>query len=443
MKRNERGITLIALIITVIVLLILAGTAVSIAINGGNIFNRTAEAREAWNTAVNNENSTINNYLALLYRGDEPEEPTLPSSEGTYPYFPNSNFSQVTETNLSNGLVITDEIDENGNSIGNEYVWVEVPRTAETYGNSFNLNYDFETMTDGEKNSAYSAIATALIAYRSKDSDGNDLITAGNAGNSGFNSTCGYTDTWYSGCGIADSSQYQEMYNKMLRSIYENGGFWVGRYEAGQIGNTGRADKNVSIADTIPLSKPNLIPIYFVTCSQAQTIATRVENKGTYNSSLLFGIQWDLMIKFLNNKGIDKDILTNNQTIVGNFSNSTNVTLFRGRYAQYMNSSYQDALDTWYPFDTDLNNIVKNGVLNNIGMPQTVFLTTGASNQFCLENIYDLSGNMSEYTLEKPSSTGSVCRGGPAPANAVPASARQSVSATDVQSSYSFRVTIY
>ena len=66
MKRNERGITLIALIITVIVLLILAGTAIGIALNGGDIFGKASQAREGWNVAVEKEESTINQYLNYI-----------------------------------------------------------------------------------------------------------------------------------------------------------------------------------------------------------------------------------------------------------------------------------------------------------------------------------------------------------------------------------------
>ena len=60
---NRRGITLIALIITVIILLILAGTAISISINGSNIFEKTSEARDEWNLKTKIEDATINNYL--------------------------------------------------------------------------------------------------------------------------------------------------------------------------------------------------------------------------------------------------------------------------------------------------------------------------------------------------------------------------------------------
>ena len=80
MNKKERGITLIALIITVIVLLILAGTAVSIAINGGDIFGKATEAKAGWNAKVAEEENEVNglmDYLegaatgVMIVRGDE------------------------------------------------------------------------------------------------------------------------------------------------------------------------------------------------------------------------------------------------------------------------------------------------------------------------------------------------------------------------------------
>ena len=69
MYKKSKGITLIALIITVIVLVILAGTAIGIAINGGDIFGKASEAREAWNVAVENENKTLKDLVSYLIPG--------------------------------------------------------------------------------------------------------------------------------------------------------------------------------------------------------------------------------------------------------------------------------------------------------------------------------------------------------------------------------------
>ena len=88
MKVSKRGITLIALIITVIVLLILAGTAVSIAINGGDIFNKATEAKEGWNAKVAEEEQNIIETLQLangIITGNNGGAPT--PAQTTYPAY--------------------------------------------------------------------------------------------------------------------------------------------------------------------------------------------------------------------------------------------------------------------------------------------------------------------------------------------------------------------
>ncbi len=55
----KSGITLIALVITVIVLLILAGAAVSISLNEENIFEKANTAKQDWNKKVEEEESSL------------------------------------------------------------------------------------------------------------------------------------------------------------------------------------------------------------------------------------------------------------------------------------------------------------------------------------------------------------------------------------------------
>lgn len=57
--KNQKGITLIALVITVIVLLILAGTAITIALNGSNIFEKSNTAVQRANEKAANQNANI------------------------------------------------------------------------------------------------------------------------------------------------------------------------------------------------------------------------------------------------------------------------------------------------------------------------------------------------------------------------------------------------
>ena len=67
---KKHGITLISLVITIVILLILAGVAVSISVGDGSVTQHAQNATEQWNAKVNEEQSEIDK--ALGYLGIEP-----------------------------------------------------------------------------------------------------------------------------------------------------------------------------------------------------------------------------------------------------------------------------------------------------------------------------------------------------------------------------------
>ena len=72
----------------------------------------------------------------------------------------------------------------------------------------------------------------------------------------------------------------------------------------------------------IPVIKQNAYPYNKVTCSQAQTLASKMES-GNYTSSLMFGVQWDLVLKYLETKqAASQDELNRNSTYWGNYCNN-------------------------------------------------------------------------------------------------------------------------
>ncbi|MCL2860274.1 MAG: type II secretion system GspH family protein [Oscillospiraceae bacterium] len=86
-KNKENGITLIALIITVIVMLILAGVAVRSIINNG-LISKTTQAVSAYNNSVNDEESSISNMITMLdsvggsgYTPPAPVEPEIKAAD--------------------------------------------------------------------------------------------------------------------------------------------------------------------------------------------------------------------------------------------------------------------------------------------------------------------------------------------------------------------------
>lgn len=64
--KGQSGITLVALVITVIVMLILAGVALSVLVDGEGLFTRTKDAADTYNTAADNENKTVDNLMNYI-----------------------------------------------------------------------------------------------------------------------------------------------------------------------------------------------------------------------------------------------------------------------------------------------------------------------------------------------------------------------------------------
>lgn len=64
--KQERGITLIALIITIIILLILAGVTLG-TLSANGIFDKSRDARDKYTAAQNQENDLLNSAESFLY----------------------------------------------------------------------------------------------------------------------------------------------------------------------------------------------------------------------------------------------------------------------------------------------------------------------------------------------------------------------------------------
>lgn len=59
--KSQKGITLVALVITIIILLILAGISIA-SLTGSNLFGRARQAAEDSNEAARQENLTLQEY---------------------------------------------------------------------------------------------------------------------------------------------------------------------------------------------------------------------------------------------------------------------------------------------------------------------------------------------------------------------------------------------
>ncbi len=441
-EETNKGITLIALVITIIVLLILAGITIATLTGENGILsksnvatqeNQKVSAKEKVQIAVMgsvgtdgkiemdtlNENLNqvegidkeksqlpiknlpeivvVDNYNVYIegngmvtIDGEKIEDHiTLPSTEDTKPFLLES--SEIISKNLDTGLVIKDKNQ-------NEWVWIEVPKSI---------------YSEGTTNTDYTAIETAMQTYAS------DYRVSG------------WTDTFYSTeqHGFANEIEYNNHKNNMLKSVFENGGFYIGRYETGT--NTPRISSSDSL--TTPVIQRDMYPYNFVTCRQAQTIATELATGGK-TSSLMFGIQWDLVMKFIEEKGVKtKEEVKINSKEWGNYNDST-FEITRGLYTTEPKTS-----DSW-------NRVSETSQYTKVSLTK-VLLTTGATERNSVLRIYDLAGNVNQWTLEKTATTTEPCadRGGAYDDNSTgyPASDRLRDTASSTNETIGCRVVLW
>ena len=319
-----------------------------------------------------------------------------------------SNVKEIVEADANKGIVIKDKNE-------NEWVWVEVPKTTVFSGLNIDVNGTFTSQN-------YTDIANKMITY------------AGVYRKGSVNQECNWTDEWYDGCGLTQQ-EYIKAYQSMLKSVYTYGGFWIGRYEAGIDGSItdltkARITHTTVTIGTSPkaISQKDAIPYNFVYCSEAQMLANEMTPDSNYRSSLMFGIQWDLVCKFLEVKSNLKTADINSDS--GSWGNYSNIArkITSSRAKQSSNNGM-----TWTSISGQKES-------------KNIMLSTGASDDTNRLNIYDFAGNEWEWTLEK-SSESLPCsgRGGSCgnTTNGFVTSARNEADVEGNDNYASFRPTLY
>ena len=365
------------------------------------------EGKDYWNTSENLSfivNKKGKYKIKIINDKIESEEKEievvgLPSNSQTTPYLPSNEFS-IVEFDLNKGVTIKDKNN-------NTYVWIEVPKTTDVYKTS---GLDINNFTTDVYEKIYNDLKTYTQDYKDNNS----------------------SDEWYSGCGIETKEKYDNLKNTMLKSIYQNGGFWIGQYETGI--ETSRSSENDELKTAI--IQKGAYPYNYLKCSQAQEIATNIDS-GSYTSSLMFGIQWDLVLKHIETRnGKKQEQIKNNSTEWGNYRNAK-FDVKEGKYAIY--DSTTQTLKEW-------KEITDTYTKKNEGEENIVLLSTGEVERNSILNIYDLAGNVYEWTLENMGEKGPcVSRGG----NYGGTGEEQSVcvrTGNEIQKAYNyigFRVTLY
>ena len=295
-KNKDRGITLVALVITIIILLILATISIQSLTNTG-LFKNAQKAKDETQNAAENQAKTLNEYEDELnkYISGTVEERKDPIKEvankvlsttdntGLEDAYGNkivvpAGFKIVSDnttdnaTTVDKGIVIEDAT--SGATAGSQFVWVPVGKiytdTAKTDEKAKTIElgrYDFDATTGAK--SAYSG------SYVEEDK-GDTNTTLKNKGNT-----------------IAKNI------TNFKNSVATNGGYYIGRYEART--TTARSSKDDTLTQ---IKEKGTDQVYnYVTQLQAAQLAQSMYNSNKFTSDLMNSYAWDTATLFLQTCG--------------------------------------------------------------------------------------------------------------------------------------------
>ena len=141
------------------------------------------------------------------------------------------------------------------------------------------------------------------------------------------------------------------------------------------------------------VEKANSIPYYHADYYTAVEMSDRLYTKNSFvKSGLMTGTQWDMIMKFLSDKTYYSDMKS---TSWGNYDNvslggTENNKKLRGYYTN-VNTPYAS---------TDGFKKIEDGYTTNSGTNSRVILTTGSTEQVLRKGLYDIAGNLWEWTQE-------------------------------------------
>ncbi len=425
---KERGITLIALVVTIIVLIILATVSINMVVGENGLIKKAEQARDAYEESSKKEVEGLNTML---------EEMMKETGKGPH------------------GLPLVDTLDG-----GDSRVVLESTVDAEDVnGNRIVVPRGFFVRTDlGTK------VNDGIVI---EDADGNQFVwvpcTEGQYKKHEYK-TPEVDDTKGSTPDSGDTTNPWKTYyyrkyvdwkeeGGNTESVAKNGGFYVGRYEAGvpdnasfsvnnesnketmpyytDSNNNGNKSKNVSQENGInlkPVSKQGVQAWNYIDYKNAMEVSNNmysgVESSYDVTSQLIDGIAWDRIVDWLGESYTNIALESSNY---GNYTNNTKELTENVLYAQHILATKNDNSKTtaWVIANKYKTGKPKlgEGVLTESGegelkytntdytngssynsasytLSKRMELATGVVEQFKLKNIYDMAGNMWEWTTE-------------------------------------------
>ena len=290
-------------------------------------------------------------------------------------------------TTVEEGIVIEDNnIEINGDgtkSTGNQFVWVPVSQE------------DFDTVFVRRKGYWFNGTEQALTTFGEADSTGKNSK-------------------------VNESSTTQQEAKEMYASVKANGGFYIGRYEAGTTSETPRTS---NVTEDVVIKKGANVYNY-VTWSKNGTMNEENVVEGTEKNP-------DGAVELARNFGIKNGYKTVTSTLCYGVQWDAALTWIDPEYDDFAKKS--DGMG-WY-----------SGVEGNESHQIGIDLKDGENIKNMTKKIYDLAGNVYEWTMESYITYFRVVRGGKYDISGsdYPASCRDFNFPSDSRLSIGFRVTLY
>ena len=283
LKNKDKGITLIALVITIIILLILAGISISALTNQG-LFKNAKAAQNATEKAEAEQGQRLNEYEDEINKYLENEdEHTKAFKEKVGKVLSTTDNTEIKDaknnkivvpagfkivegaTTVDKGIVIED-VTETATK-GSQFVWIPVGTITKADGTSVEINLNRYTFYSN-------GIPTAQ--------DSNVINSY-------------YQELETSSKGNATAKSITNFKN----SVVQNGGYYIGRYEA----RTATARNATGNALTQITEKGTENVYNYVTQLQAAQLSQNMYNSDKFTSDLINSYAWDTAIVFIQNCG--------------------------------------------------------------------------------------------------------------------------------------------
>mgnify|MGYP004639080993 FL=1 len=402
-RNKQKGITLIALVVTIIVLLILAGVTINLTVGENGIFNKAKFAKEKYTNEEYAEQEQLNEIYAYLNKDSKLPENTKDTDMGTQVKLPSEWYSTTAAyVSTEDGKTVTKEVKTasviavatgSGETVpvpngfyyvgGNKSTGVVISDKPADQNKYAGYKEDGKTVKDVGvelEGNQFVWIPCTIENYKKKD----------------FGAT-------YASAGWDDQTTGGEE-----AQIRKYGGFYIARYEAG-LGASGVDNPMQAVTATTnstyswswlsdvytkeklastakPTSKANEIPWYHANYFTAVEMSKRMyANSNSVTSDLVTGTMWDVMVQYIAS--------SSEYTSSGDWGNynDSSINLDRGYYTNVNSSGTTDGFKA-------VTSEQKSGT--RASGYNYVLLSTGASDEAKRKNVYDVAGNLWEWTTE-------------------------------------------